>query len=84
MEQKTGTLASLSILAAVVSYILTFTGNPIWALLMAIIAIPLGLGGFARAASPRVGGGILSIFAIVLGVLAIGVAVLGLVGVILF
>jgi hypothetical protein len=36
------------------------------------------------AASPRVGGGLLSIAAIIIGVIAIGVAVLGGIGAIIF
>lgn len=84
MEQRTGTLATLAIIAAVASYFLTFTGHPIFGMAAALVSIPLGIFGLVMAASPRVGGGILSIVAIILGVLAVGVAVLGIVGVILF
>ncbi|MEW6117990.1 MAG: hypothetical protein AB1553_13995 [Nitrospirota bacterium] len=84
MNQKAGTSATLAIITAVVSYFFTFTGHPIWGALAALAAIAFGIIGLVMAASPRVGGGILSIFAIGLGVLAIGVAVLGLIGVILF
>lgn len=84
MEQKTGTLATLAIIAAVASYVLTFSGHPLFGMLAALVSLPLGIFGLVRAASPRVGGGILSIVALILGVLAIGIAVLGIVGVILF
>jgi len=84
MNQKTGTFATLAIVAAVGSYIATFTGHPIVGLLAALASIPLGLLGLLMAASPKVGGGLLSIFSMVLGVCGLGVAVLGLVGVILF
>lgn len=79
MDQKTGILATLAIIAAVASYFLTFSGHWIWAILTAIVAIPLGIAGFLMAASPRVSGGILSILAILAGVLAIGVAVVSMI-----
>lgn len=83
-EQKTGTLAVGTIIAAVLSFVLTFAGHPVWGLFSAIISIPLGIIGMMTAASPRVGGGLLSIAAIIIGVVAIGVAVLGSIGVIIF
>lgn len=83
-EQKAGTGAILAIIAAFASYALSFSGHAIWGLLAALITLPLGIFGLLRAASPRVSGGILSIVALVLGVLAIGVAVLVLVGAIIF
>jgi hypothetical protein len=76
MNQKTGTFASLAIIAAIVSYLFTFTGHGLLAILAALISIPLGIGGFVMAASPRVSGGIISIISILLGVFAIGVAIL--------
>lgn len=84
MEQKTGLFATLSILFAVGSYILSFSARPGWGMLAALFSIPLGAVGLIRAASPRVSGGLLSIIAIVLGVAAIGVAVLVLIGVLIF
>ncbi len=84
MEQKAGTSATVSIIAAIASYFLTFTAHPVYGLIAALVAIPLGIIGLVMAASPRIGGGLLSIAAIVLAVGAIGVAVLGLIGVILF
>lgn len=84
MEQKAGTAATLAIVAALGSYLLSFSGNPGWGLIAALLAIPLGFFGLMRSASPRVGGGVMSIIALVLGGIAIGVAVLVLIGVILF
>jgi hypothetical protein len=84
MEQKAGTAATLSIFAALGSFILSFSGHPGWGLIAALAAFPLGFFGLLRAASPRVGGGIMSIIALVLGLLAIGVAILVLIGVIIF
>ena len=83
-EQKTGTLATAAIIAAVLGFILTFAGHVVWGFFSALISIPLGLFGLFMAASPRVGGGLMSIIAMVLGVMAIGVAILGGVLAILF
>ncbi|MFO0754223.1 MAG: hypothetical protein U0411_12980 [Thermodesulfovibrionales bacterium] len=84
MEQKTGTVATMALIAAAVSYLLTFSGHPIFGFVAALAAILLGIFGLVVAASPRVGGGLLSSIALALGVLAIGISVLGLIGVILF
>ncbi len=84
MEQKAGTSATAAIIFAIVSFFLSFSGHPIWGFLAGLIAIPLGIVGLAMSASPRVGGGPLSIGAIVLGVFALGLAALVLLGVILF
>jgi hypothetical protein len=82
--QKTGTLAIAAIIAAVVSYLLTFSGHPLFGLVAALLSIPLGIFGFFAAISPRTGGGILSTCAIFLGAIAVVVAVLGIIGVIIF
>ncbi len=79
MNQKTGTFALLAIIAAIASYLLTFSGHRLFAILAGVISIPLGIGGFVMAASPRVSGGIISIISILLGVFAIGIAVLAIV-----
>ncbi len=79
MNQKTGTFAILAIIAAIVSYFLTFSGHRLFAIAAGVISIPLGIGGFVMAASPRVSGGIISIISILLGVFAIGVAVLAII-----
>ncbi|UFS70338.1 hypothetical protein LPW11_21010 [Geomonas sp. RF6] len=83
-EQKTGALAVASLIAAFLSFFLTFAGHGILAVVCGVLAIPLGGIGLMMAASPRVGGGIMSIAGIILGVIAIGVAVLGGVGRTLF
>jgi len=83
VEQKAGTSATLSIIAAVGSFIVTFTGHPFFGLLIGIAAIPLGGIGVAMAASPKIGGGLMSVIAIVVGLIAIGVAVLGMIGAII-
>jgi hypothetical protein len=84
MGSKTGIAAILALVAAVGSYLLSFSGHPIWALFAAIISVPLGAVGLVMAASPRVSGGIMSIIAMVLGVGGVILAVLVLVGMILF
>jgi hypothetical protein len=84
MAQRTGTSATLSIVAAIGSFLLTFTGHPIWGLIAGIISLPFGIIGFVGAASPRVSGGIISLLAIALGAVAIVIGLLGIVGVIIF
>jgi hypothetical protein len=79
-NDRTGILAIIAILAAIGSFILTFSGRPVFGLLAALAAVPLGVAGLVMAASPRVSGGIMSIVAIVLAVFGLGVAVLGFVG----
>lgn len=83
-EQKTGALAIGAIILAILSFVFTFAGHPVYGLISAIVSVPLGGIGLMMSASPRVGGGLLSIAAIVIGLIAIGVAILGSVGVILF
>lgn len=84
MEQKAGTGAVLAILAAVGSFFLSFSGNPGWGVLAAIVSIPLGIFGLLRASSPRVSGGIMSIIAILLGIFALGIAIVILMGMVIF
>ena len=84
MEQKTGAAATVSLIAAILSWVVTFTGHPIWGMILGLVAIPAGLIGALMAASPRVGGGLLSVIGMVIGILGLGLAVLGLIGVILF
>jgi hypothetical protein len=71
-------------LLAAVGVVLTITGSPLWGLLSHIAAVVLGAIGLVMAASPRVAGGLMSIAAIVLSVLAIGLDVLVLIGTIIF
>jgi hypothetical protein len=84
LNQKTGTTAILSIIAAVVSYYATLTGSPIVGFLLALVSIPLGITGMFKAASPRVSGGIISIFAIGMGAVGMIVAMLAVIGLIVF
>jgi hypothetical protein len=84
MYQRRGTTATFSIIAAIGSYFLTFSGHPILGLITGIVSLPLGIIGLVIAASPRVSGGIISIFAILLGAGAVVVGALGVFGVIIF
>lgn len=84
MAQRTGTAATVSILASIGSYISTFSGHPVWGLVIALISICFGVIGMVMAVSPRVSGGIISIIAIILGGIGIIVSLLGIIGVILF
>ncbi len=83
MDQRRGTTATLSIIAAIGAYFLTFSGYPILGLITGVVSLPLGIIGLIVAASPRVSGGIISIFAILLGAGAIIAGILGVFGVIL-
>lgn len=84
MDQRAGTSAVLAIIATVVSFLLTFAGRPGYGLLAGLIAVPLGVMGVIMSASPRVGGGLMSVVAIILGLIAIGLGVLVLIGAIIF
>jgi hypothetical protein len=84
VNQKTGTIAILSIIAAFVSYYASLTGRPIVGFLLALASIPLGITGMFQAASPRVSGGIISIIAIGMGGVGVLVAVLVMIGLIIF
>ena len=82
--QQTGMLATLAIVAAIGGMMATFTGHPVWGLIIDLIAIPLGIGGLVMAASPRVSGGVASIVAIIVAVIGLGLAVLGMIGTVIF
>jgi hypothetical protein len=73
---KFGTGALMAVIASVGSMVLSFSGRPVWGLILAILAIPLGLVGFIRAASPQVHGGFASIISIVVGLAGVAVALI--------
>ena len=77
--QARSTASIVAILAAVVSFVLSANGREILALVAAFVAIIAGLAGGAKALSPRVSGGMLSITAVVLGVIAVLVALVALI-----
>ena len=83
-KQKTGIAATVAIVGALGSFILSFTGHPYWGMLMTLVAIIAGLFGVAMSASPKIGGGLLSVVSIILGVIGFIIAILVMVGVILF
>jgi len=72
MNARIGMAATLSIVAAIGSFFV----NPLPGFFLALVAIFLGIIGFVMAASPRVRGGILSIFSIILGVAGLLVSIL--------
>ncbi len=84
MDQKTGTAAIVSIIAAIVSFVLIFSGHSVFGFILAIASVALGFIGLLMAASPRVSGGIISIVGIIVGSLGFLVAILGMLGAILF
>jgi uncharacterized membrane protein YccC len=72
LAQQRGLAAIGGLAAAVVAF---FVG-PVLGFFLALFAILLGIVGFLRAASPRVSGGIMSIGAILLGVVAVVVKII--------
>lgn len=77
--QKMGAGAIMSGLAAAGSVFMSCSGRPIWGLILAILAIPLGLVGALRATSARIKGGPLSILSIVMGVIGVIIALVAMV-----
>ncbi len=67
-DQHRSIAAVLGIVCAVGSF---FVYHSFWGIVLAILAILFGLFGFLRSASPRVSGGILSIAAVGIGVIAL-------------
>jgi hypothetical protein len=84
VEEKTGAAAILAILLALGGVVMTVTGHPVWGLLSHMGAVALGAIGLVMAASPRVSGGMMSIAAIILAVLATGLDLVVLLGTALF
>ena len=78
-SQARSTASIVAILSAIVSFVLSSQGREILALVAAFVAIIAGLAGGAKALSPRVSGGFLSITAVVLGVIAVLVAIVALI-----
>ena len=66
----------IAILCALGSFYMTGHGRELLGFVLAIVAMPAGLIGGIKALSPRVSGGILSIAAVGLGVIALLFAVL--------
>jgi hypothetical protein len=69
----------LAIVCALASFYFSARGREAFAFLTAFVAIGAGLLGGLRALSPRVSGGILSILAVALGLIAILVALVAVV-----
>ncbi len=84
MNQKAGTAATIALIAAIGSFVLTFTGSPVWGLIVAVLAIVLGIVGVIMSASPKIGGGLMSSFSVILGIFGVGISILVLVGIVLF
>jgi hypothetical protein len=78
--QKTGPAATLALLIAIGGVITIFVAGPGWGLLLDGSAAVLGAVGFFMAASPRVGGGVMSIIAVVIAIFGIGLSVMGVIG----
>lgn len=83
-KQKTSTAAAASFIVAVASYLATCTGHPGWGLFAAIAAMPLGVLGILLAVSPRIKGGILSVFALIFAAVGAIISILAITGSALF
>lgn len=69
----------VAIIAAIASFYFSSRSSGLLALLLAFVAIGAGLIGGVRALSPRVSGGMLSILAVMLGAIAVIVALIALI-----
>jgi hypothetical protein len=65
------TASVIAILCALGGFWMSGHGRELWGFILAIVAILAGLIGGIKALSPRVSGGILSIVAVVLGLVAL-------------
>lgn len=83
-QQKKSVVSIIASVAAIGGVVASFTGHPYWGLFIGLGAIVLSALGFAMAASPRVSGGLLSIAAIALSIIGLGLSVLVAIGVIIF
>lgn len=72
------TASVVAIICALVSFFFSGRGSEGLGFLLALIAIVAGLIGGVKALSPRVSGGILSILAVALGVIAVAFAFIAL------
>jgi hypothetical protein len=70
MQAKSGA-AILAIVCAIVAFFI----SPLWGFFLGLAAVFLGLIGLMKATSPRVSGGLISIAAMVLGLIAMGVKI---------
>jgi hypothetical protein len=66
-----GAVAFIAIGAALFSLIATYTGHPVWGLVLGAFAGPVGLVGLVRAISPEIRGGLLSFTGIALSVIGV-------------
>lgn len=80
-QTVTGMAATLAIAAAAGSLVLTCMGHPVWGLVTAVMAQPLGILGILRSIHPRIRGFWLSIGSMLLGAVAAIVALLAVLGV---
>ena len=74
--QVRSTVSLIAIVCAIGSFVLAAKGREMLALLCAVLAIGGGFLGGLRALSPRVSGGLISLLAIVLGVIGIIVSLI--------
>jgi hypothetical protein len=78
--QNVSMAAMVAIVAALGSFFLSCSGRGVFGLVAAIVGVIFGFLGFMRAASPRVRGGMISLAAIGLSVVALVPAILAMLG----
>ena len=83
-RQQKSTVAVVAILAAIGGVLASFTGHPFWGMFIGLGSIALGAVGLGLSASPKVSGGILSISAIILSIIGLGLSILVAVGILIF
>lgn len=74
-----GAVAFIAIGVALFSLLATLTGHPVWGLLLAAFAGPIGVVGLVRAISPEIRGGFLSFLAIALSAIGVIVALIAMI-----
>jgi hypothetical protein len=68
---RVGSVAFIAMGAALFGLVATYAGHPVWGLVLAALAGPVGLVGLVRAISPEVRGGLLSSLGIALSVIGV-------------
>ena len=79
--QKASASAVLALVAAAASLAATFTGHPLLGVFAAVLCLPLAVFGLVFGVSPRIGGGLISVVAVLVGALASLLALSSMIGV---
>ena len=82
--QTRGVAATIAIISAIGGIVASLAGHPFWGFLILLVAILAGIAGIAMSASPKVGGGLISLISVIIAVFGLGLSVLVMIGVIIF